>query len=296
MTDPAVAVVVSTIGRAQAFRRLVTSIEESSALDRVQLVLVDQSADQRCAAVLAERPSAPSSLAITSAQGASVGRNAGLRHVTAPVTAFPDDDAWYPPDTLARAIEAFAADPELMALCGRQVTAAGTASMLRWKFRPGAVTPYNFLRTSIMSTMFFRTSWLLTHEQFDEGMGVGSAGWYGAGEESDLLLRVIEEGHRVPYDPSLLVYQDEPREQPDEQFVAKMLSYGCGQGHLWRKRRLPRSLLVYYCLRKLVAASVRTARGERLLARADLAWLRGNIAGLRDVPPRELRRRRGQHA
>ena len=74
----------------------------------------------------------------------------------------------------------------------------------------------------------------------------------------------------------------------DDAFVRKMLSYGCGQGHLWRKRKLPRSLLGYYCARKLAAAAIRGARGERTLARADLAWLKGNVAGLRDVPPREL--------
>jgi hypothetical protein len=48
--------------------------------------------------------------------------------------------------------------------------------------------------------------------------------------------------------------------------------------------------LGYFCARKLVAATVRTARGDRILARADLAWLRGNIAGYRDVEPKSLRR------
>jgi glycosyltransferase involved in cell wall biosynthesis len=243
--------------------------------------------------VLSERPWRLRWDVTTSGRGASVGRNVGLRAVSAPVVAFPDDDAWYPRDTLGRVIDAFTADPLLTALCGRQITSSGRGSMLRWKSRACLVTPYNFMRTSIMSTMFFRRSWLDTHEQFDEGMGVGSAGWYGACEESDLLLRVIEDGHRVPYDPSLLVLQEEPREDPDERFVAKMLSYGCGQGYLWRKRSLPRSLFVWYCARKLVAASVRAARGDRLLARADLAWLRGNVAGLRDIPPKELRHRAG---
>jgi len=289
--DTRIAVVVSTIGRADAFRRLVESVEASTARAQVELVLVDQSADQRCAAVLRERPRSIRWTATTSGRGASLGRNTGIDLVTAPVTAFPDDDAWYPPDTLERVVRAFEDDASLMALCGRQITASGEASMLRWRTRPCLVTPYTFLRTSIMSTMFFRTSWLLTHERFDEEMGVGSAGWYGACEESDLLLRVVECGHQVPYDPSLLVHQEEPRECPDEQFVAKMLSYGCGQGRLWRKRDLPRSLLAYYCGRKVLAAAVRAARGEGVLARADLAWLRGNIAGLRDVPPRQLRAR-----
>ena len=68
-----------------------------------------------------------------------------------------------------------------------------------------------------------------------------------------------------------------------------MLRYGCGQGHLWRKRRLSYLQLAYFLARKLAAAAVRTARGNRTLARADLAWLRGNIAGVLDVQPRALR-------
>ena len=289
MTGPDLAVVVSTIGRAGEFRRLVQSIAEGIAPERIELVLVDQSEDQGCTAVLHERPWSFAWRATTSGRGASVGRNAGMAHVTAPVVAFPDDDAWYPRDTPVRVVGAFAAEPRLQALCGRQVTATGGASMLRWKSEPCLVGPRNFLRTSIMSTMFFRRSWLEAHEGFDERMGVGAAGWYGACEESDLLLRVVEDGHDVPYDPTLLVFQDEPRESVDEQFVEKMLRYGCGQGHLWRKRGLPRPLLAYYLGRKVAAAAVRGARGERVLARADLAWLRGNLAGLRDVPPRELR-------
>lgn len=289
LPEPALAVVVSTIGRVADFRRLVASLQGCTLADRIELILVDQSDDQGCAAVLRDGAWTLRWTALRSGRGASVGRNAGLRYVTAPVIAFPDDDAWYPPETPERIVEAFAEDISLMALCGRQTTSDGAASMLRWKSEPCLVTARNFLRTSIMSTMFFRSSWLEQHEQFDEQMGVGAAGWYGAGEESDLLLRVVEDGHDVPYDPTLVVHQDEPREHVDEGFVEKMLRYGCGQGHLWRKRRLPAALLAYYCGRKVIAATVRAGRGERMLARADLAWLRGNIAGYRDVPPRELR-------
>lgn len=294
MSAPALAVVVSTIGRADALRRLVESLDASTVADRLELVVVDQSEDQRCRAVLESGSWRVRWTAATSPRGASRGRNEGLRHVRAPLLAFPDDDAWYPPDTLERVIAAFAADPALAALCGRQVTSGGAASMLRWKSEPCLVSVYNFLRTSIMSTMFFRRAVLPPGEPgdtgpFDESMGVGSPGWYGAGEESDLLLRVVEAGHAVPYDPTLLVLQEEPREDPDEAFVDKMLRYGCGQGRLWRKRRLPLPLLGWYLARKGVAAAVRTARGQRVLARADLAWVRGNLAGLRDVAPRPLR-------
>lgn len=284
-------IVVSTIGRPASFRRLVESLDACPDPASMELILVDQSDDRGCTAVLEGHQWRVPWRAITSGRGASVGRNAGLALTQAPVVAFPDDDAWYPPETPARVVAALTAADAPAALCGRQVTADGRSSMLRWMQEPTEVSAWNFLRTSIMSTMFFRRDWLAKVGDFDEDMGVGSAGWYGACEESDLLLRVIEAGGRVPYDPTLLVFQDEPRDDPDDRFVTKMLNYGCGQGRLWRKRDLPKSLLAWYLARKLVAAGVRTARGDRVLARADLAWLRGNVAGFRDVPPHELAHR-----
>jgi cellulose synthase/poly-beta-1,6-N-acetylglucosamine synthase-like glycosyltransferase len=283
------AIVVSTIGRQAEFRRLMHSVHESPLAGEIELVVVDQSEDGCCAAVLDEQVWAMSVRAATSGRGASLGRNTGLGLTTAKLVAFPDDDAWYPMDSLNAVLAAFEAQPDIAGLCGRQVTADGRSSMLRWQDEPGPVTARNFLRTSIMSTMFFRREWLDRVGEFDENMGVGSSSWYGACEESDLLLRVIEAGGSIPYDPSLLVYQDEPRDAPTTEFVVKMLKYGCGQGHLWRKRKLPVSQLGYYCARKLVAATVRAARGDRILARADLAWLYGNISGYRDVEPRSLR-------
>lgn len=285
---PALSLVVSTVGRAESFRRLLTSLEASTARDRVEVVLVDQSSGQVCAAVAAEPGWSVRVLVTTSARGASIGRNAGLRLATAPVVGFPDDDAFFPPGTAATVLDRFAGDPSLAGLCGQQQTVDGRPSMLRWQQRPGPVTARNFLHTSIMSTMFFRRAWLDQVGDFDEAMGVGAPGWYHAGEESDLVLRVVEAGGRVDYDPALVVWQDEPRDMPEEAFVRKMLEYGCGQGHLWRKRDLSRPLLGWYLARKVVGAGVRTARGQRTLARADLAWLRGNVAGLRDRCPAEM--------
>ena len=142
---PVVAVVVSTIGRREEFRRLVESLQASSLAAEIELVVVDQSDDQRCAAVLRDGEWALQWQATTSARGASIGRNAGLRLTTAPLVAFPDDDAWYPPNTLQDVAAAFDALPDVGALCGRQITADGRASMLRWKTTPCDVTPYNFL-------------------------------------------------------------------------------------------------------------------------------------------------------
>ena len=285
---PALSLVVSTVGRPVDFDRLITSIEETVPAHLVELVVCDQSADQSCAAVLRERDPAFRWVATTSGRGASVGRNAGLEVATAPLVGFPDDNCWFPPDTLSAVVATFAADPGLSGLSGQQQTLDRRPSMLRWPSTGGPVTRTNFMKTSIMSTMFFRRDVIDRVGHFDEGMGVGSAGWYGAGEESDLLLRVLAGGGRVQYVPELVVLQDEPRDDADAAFERKMLRYGCGNGHLWRLHRLPRWLLAWYAARKVVGAVVRRARGQRNLARADLAYLRGTWAGWTDRRPDEL--------
>ena len=285
---PALSLVVTTIGRPRDLARLLESVERSTAADRVQLVVCDQSADRSCVRVLEGSGTAVAWAATTSGRGASRGRNAGLELATAPLVGFPDDNCWFPPETLARVVDAFAADPGLAGLSGQQRTVDGRPSMLRWLPTPAPVTRANFMRTSIMSTMFFRTPVLARVGPFDEGMGVGSAGWYGAGEESDLLLRVLADGGRVRYDPDLVVLQEETRDDADPAFAAKMLRYGAGNGHLWRLHRLPRRQLAWYSARKAAGVVVRGARGQRQLARADLAYLRGTWAGWTDRRPAGL--------
>lgn len=282
---PQLSLVVSTIGRPEDLRRLLRSLEDSTAADRVELVLCDQGEDRASTRVLAESGTTIAWSATTSGRGASRGRNAGLRLATAPVVGFPDDNCWFRAGTAQQVLDAFAADPDLAGLSGQQQTVDGRGSMLRWAPTARPVTRTNFLHTSIMSTMFFRRAVLDEIGWFDEGVGVGASGWYGAGEESDLLLRVLDAGGRVDYAPDLVVLQDEPRDDRDPAFVDKMLRYGCGNGHLWRVHRLSRAQLAYYSARKAAGVVVRTARGRPDLARADVAFLRGTWAGLTDRRP-----------
>ncbi len=286
---PELSLVVSTIGRPEDLRRLLRSLETSTAADRLELVLCDQAADRASTRVLEESGTAIVWSATTSGRGASRGRNAGLRIARAPIVGFPDDNCWFPVTTAEDVLAAFAAYPGLAGLSGQQQTLDGRGSMLRWAPTARPVTRTNFLHTSIMSTMFLRRAVMDEVGWFDEGVGVGAEGWYGAGEESDLLLRVLDAGGRVDYVPDVVVLQDEPRDDRDPAFVDKMLRYGCGNGHLWRVHRLSRAQLAYYSARKVAGLAVRTARGRPDLARADLAFLRGTWAGLTDRRPRGLR-------
>lgn len=285
MNEPLISLVCSTIGRPESVRRLLDSIAASDVADRIEFVLVDQSPDHACIQVLKEQPPIGPWLTATSARGASVGRNVGTGLANAPVVAYPDDNCWYPPDTVRKVLGILDERPDLAGVSAQQVTSGGTPSMLRWLDRELPVTRTNFMRTSICSTMFLRRSSLPSPAPFDEGIGTGSAGWRGAGEESDLLLRIIAAGHTVLYRPDLRVYQDDDRNAITDEFVAKMLKYGVGIGHLWRRHRLSTTQLGYHSARKLAGSGIRAARGERTLARSDIAYLRGVLAGWRGVSP-----------
>lgn len=284
--QPLISLVCTTVGRPDAIRKLLSSVAECDLAEQIEFILVDQSADGSSAEILRNFPLPGPKQVTTSHRGASVGRNAGTALATADVIAFPDDNCWYPPSTIREVLAVLDDRPELCGISGKQVTADGSPSMLRWLDREVTVGRRNFMRTSICSTMFLRRSALPSPAPFDESIGTGSPGWRGAGEESDLLLRVIAAGHRVLYRPDVLVYQDDDRDAITVEFVGKMLKYGVGVGHLWRRHRLSVPQLTYHSARKLAGSGVRAVRGDRTLARADLAYVRGQVAGWRGVAPR----------
>ncbi|MGE2713324.1 glycosyltransferase family 2 protein [Mycolicibacterium litorale] len=276
---PLISLVCSTIGRPDALRRLLASVAAAELAERVEFILVDQSSGQTCASLIAGFGLPGPYRVATSGLGVSTGRNAGTPLAAAPLVAYPDDNCWYPPDIFRSVIDLLERRPDLSGVTGMQVTEAGRPSMLRWLPETTPVTRRNFLRTSVSSTIFLRRAALPSPTPFDEGVGVGSPGRRGAGEESDLLLRLIAAGHTVEYHPAIRVFQDDDRDQITSAYIAKMSKYGVGQGYLWRRHALPVSSLAYYSARKIAGAGLRAARGQRTHARADLAFVRGQVAG-----------------
>src|SRR5688572_4948636 len=94
-SPPALSLVISTTGRTDQLRRLLDSLERCDSADQIEVVLVDQSPDQRGISLLRHRRTAYRWSATTSGPGLSHGRNVGLRHTTADIVGFPDDDCWY---------------------------------------------------------------------------------------------------------------------------------------------------------------------------------------------------------
>jgi len=191
--------VLATYGRANELSRCLESL--SAQIDRdFEVLVMDQNPDDRLVDAVArysgeglcvrhERLPKP---------GLSEARNQGLRIATGDIIGFPDDDCWYEPETVACILQAFENDTSLSGLVANwveQTNGGGNAhgdtdrpfSLDAWRdFRGGAASSI---------TLFSKRSLLLDLQGFDVRLGVGK--WYGAAEETDLVLRALAAGARI---------------------------------------------------------------------------------------------------
>lgn len=266
--------VVSTIGRPVHLHRLLDSLMRIEETEAVELVVVDQT-DDGASARAAERFGLPFPVHTTrSDRGLSRGRNVGLTLARGDVVTFPDDDCFYRPDTVRTALGLLGGET-WAGISGVQRTADGRPSMLRWPHSARDITRGNFYRTAISSTLFLHRSVVEEVGGFDETLGAGSHEGYMSGEESDLVLKILAAGHRLRYDPSIVVLQDEPRDAVPADFPQKMAGYGRGFGRLFKQHHLGRARFEGLLVRKRLGAVTRWARGGSELARADVAFIKG---------------------
>jgi glycosyltransferase involved in cell wall biosynthesis len=246
--------VVATVGRTDELRRLLDSLVAQTNR-RCRLIVVDQNPDERLGGLLAEYAHALDIQRVMSRPGLSRARNAGLDHVAGDVVAFPDDDAWYPPRLLEDVAARLAAHPEWNGLSARSTGSDGRPSSMLWDRSGGAIDRYNIWRRAISFTIFLRRALVDSVGEFDEKLGAGSGTDWGSGEETDYLLRALERGFRLHYDPSLQVHHESPRPDFSPSARVKAHRYGLGQGHVLRTHRYP-AWFAWSRIAQLVVGSV----------------------------------------
>jgi glycosyltransferase involved in cell wall biosynthesis len=157
--------------------------------------------------------------------GASRARNEGWRATTAPVVVFVDDDIQVAPGWRS-ALTAALVGVDLV--CGRVAVPPSQAGTER----PVAVTPDvpqqlldagSTLR-GVAANLAVRRSALEQSGGFDERLGPGT--WSHAGEDLELLDRLLAAGHPGRYAPAVLAFHDQWRSRRE----LLRLDYGYGVG------------------------------------------------------------------
>lgn len=283
---PLFTLVLATYGRSDVLGPMLASLANQSWLG-FELIVVDQNVDDRVVPMLepVRRAGIPVTHLKASAPNLSAARNTGIDAATGQWVAFPDDDCWYEQDCLARVAEAIGSMPDVDGWVVDWVEATGGEVS---DAAPLAAASFRAFRGGDASsiTLFLRTETVREVAGFDVRIGVGR--YYGAGEETDLMIRLLDQGAVVRRLAQARVHHHHSTERPDLSRAAlrAVLKRERGVGALYAKHRLAARVIV----RGLLAPLVRGVTSRRplhglLFAAATVA---GRIDGMyrwRQVEP-----------
>ena len=274
-----ISLVMSTVGRVMELERFLEHLDRQSYQD-LELILVDQNEDRRLSKVV-ERYRRKLSIAhLSSERGLSRGRNAGLKYISGDVVAFPDDDCWYhTSDLLKNVVECFSRSPQVDGVSVGVVDEQGRPAYLRRPSKDLQIDRYNLWGAVISFSIFLRRDVVRRVGRFDESLGVGASTPWGAGEEMDYMLRVLEHGFRIHYTPALAVSHPAPTAIFDNNSAIRAHSYGMGGGRVLRMHRYPWWFAARNWTRALLASVLALSHGNFGKAKTRWACFLGELRG-----------------
>jgi glycosyltransferase involved in cell wall biosynthesis len=278
--DLRVDLATATVDRTEPLEALLASLEAQTHT-AFRLVVVDQNADDRVTALI-DAHARLNVLHLRSQRGLSRARNAALPHLDADLVAFPDDDCVYAPDLLARVAERFAADGGLDGLTGRAVDPDGSADP-SWRAEAAVLDPSNLWNRVISFTLFLRRAVVARVGPFDERLGLGSGTPWSSGEELDYVLRAINSGARVVYDPELTVTHARKRYTASE-LRAVGHRDGASVGWMLRRHGYGARKTARMLVRPVGGIGASLVRGDLTRASYHAATLGGRVRGYLGAP------------
>ncbi|HFZ8994097.1 TPA: glycosyltransferase family 2 protein [Citrobacter freundii] len=183
--------IVCTLGRFDDIDILFASFVKQT-YKQFEVILVDQNEDGYLRPIVEKYNNQITIKHIKSENGLSRARNNGLKHADGEIICFPDDDCYYSDDTLKKVYDFFSTHPDVMGVTSGYTDGKGRTGLTAPQ-QARKITPINVWKSAISFTVFVRHSAIKSLSYaFDETLGVGANTKWGAGEETDFLLRLLE--------------------------------------------------------------------------------------------------------
>lgn len=243
--DVQISVVVSTCNRARELPRLFAALRDQTINGRTvwELIVVDNRSTDDTAEVVqscAAESNFPVIYTFEGRQGKSFGLNTGVTLARGKIIAFTDDDGVPAPDWLENIVRHFETHPNVACVGGRVelYDPADALITVRLSQHASLVDASNFAVSNIPvigCNMAIDAQALRTVGPYDTDIGPGSR--IGVAEDVDMLYRVVRAGHRIGYEPRLLVLHNHGRRAANEmERVVK--GYVIGRGAFYCKYML----------------------------------------------------------
>jgi len=272
---PAVSLIVATVNRTAELEQMFASLGAQRFKD-FDVIVVDQNTDDRLVPYI-ERARGygldirhirhfPANL--------SAARNVGIAAATGEWVGFPDDDCWYDEALLERLQVRFQCRDPLSGAAVQWVEEGlprTPASRLTWErsrlFRDIPVASFQ---------LFFHRGLFAQIGDFDCRLGVGL--FFGAGEETDLVLRALRAGALLTYEPDAMVHHPLKPPPPTPEARKATLHRERGAGALYAKHKLPHWVIARGLAAPVVRPLLKGSLGHDLAL--GCAIVKGRIDGL----------------
>lgn len=271
---PSFDLVVATVERVDELARLLDSLAAQS-YEALRILVVDQNDDDRLSPIL--HRSDLDLVRVVSPRGLARARNAALPALRADIVGFADDDCTYPP-SLLRAVAWRLAPGSPLDGISLRVSHPDGRSDVSWPVEPGVLTKANVWTRVASAGLFLRRSLVERVGVFDEQLGLGSAQPWSSGEETDYVIRALEVGAKLAYEPELAVHHAlAPTQGSGLQNRGRR--EGASVGYLLRKHRYPATTVARMAVRPIGGAGIALLRGDLGGARFQAETLRGRVRG-----------------
>lgn len=269
--------IMCTIGRTDEPKRFLDSIAQQT-YKNLKVIIIDQNKDERISSMLEDYVEKFEICYLKSDEpGLSKARNKALLHIEEGLVAFPDDDCWYPSNLLEDVNSIFQKDFHYDALCIKRYT---TDSNVLEKSKIKALNKFNLWGLTSSYCLFLRNSTVINTGRFDERLGVGANTPWGAGEDTDYVLRTMKNGAKWVHLPTLKVIHPAPARKLDGNNILRVKSYARGLGKVLKINQLPWWLITA----SILLSVLKSARGLVFLDMPGARWhfesAKGKLEGI----------------
>lgn len=245
------------------------------------LVIVDQNNDDRLVEIVDLYRQFFEILHVRSEPGLSRARNLGIQHIKGELVAFPDDDCWYPKNLLEQVSMKFKNTPDIDGVSGMCIDENGVKSLNEWADKSTILSRENVWKNASSPTIFLSSDLVKSVGCFDESLGLGSGTIWGSGEETDYLIRAIDNKWRIQYIPEIVIGHPNPVLNFDSKTCERAYSYGAGLTRVLHKHHFPFATVIRYLLRPAIASAFFFIIGRRNKSKFYRSSLAGRIRGLK---------------
>lgn len=227
---------IGTLNRSECIKYCLESLRNQTYKD-FEIIIIDQSEDDLTEKELEDFRDLVIVYERVTFKGLSKARNEAIRHAKGDCYCLIDDDAYYSEDYLSN-IEKHITQNNKTIVTGYLWNTATKSDFVKYKvLTDGKKLSYRqVIRYCPSPAISFPKEIIFESGEFDEEFGVGAK--YGAGEETDFIMRAMRRGYAVRY------FSDVRAQHPHEKLaksvpaadVKKKCSYSLGFGAMYEKQ------------------------------------------------------------